>query len=152
MQNLCIHRNNSDNIRFSYGHNPALQKTKLCKGHRFSNAVKIMLFISDVPNYIPIKLCKAAGSIHLFKIKGMLKAENINLNKNVIWDMLEIDWKDVTVTFKEDKINMPSVITTKLKDKSKIRQLIKREPLLFHLMLKQGIMWFTLAAGTKETV
>ena len=42
------------------------RKRKLCKGHRFSNTVKMMLFISDVQNYIPIKLCKAPGSIHLF--------------------------------------------------------------------------------------
>ena len=97
------------------------RKSTLCKGHRFSNAVKIMLFISDVQNYIPIKLCKAAGSIHLFKIIGTLKAENIKLNKNYIWDTLEIDWKEVTVTFNENKINLPRVVTIKLKDKIKIR-------------------------------
>ena len=38
------------------------KKSKFCKGHTFSNAVKIMIFISDVQNYIPIKLCKTAGS------------------------------------------------------------------------------------------
>ena len=32
-----------------------------------------MMFISDVQNYVAIKLFKTAGSIHLFKIKGMLK-------------------------------------------------------------------------------
>ena len=42
-----------------------------------------MIFISDVQNYVPIKLCKTAGSIHLFKIIGTLKAENIKLNKNI---------------------------------------------------------------------
>ena len=41
-----------------------------------------MVFISDVQNYIPIKLCKTAGRIHLFKITGTLKAENLKLNKN----------------------------------------------------------------------
>ena len=46
----------------------------------FSNAVKIMIFISDVQYYVPIKLCKTAGSIHLFKITGMLKPKNIRLN------------------------------------------------------------------------
>ena len=56
--------------------------SRLCKGHRFSNAVKIMIFISDVQNYVPIKLCKTVGSIHLFKFIGMLKAENIKLIKN----------------------------------------------------------------------
>ena len=30
-----------------------------------------MAFISDVQNYIPIKLCKTAGSTHLSKITGM---------------------------------------------------------------------------------
>ena len=30
-------------------------------------------------NYVPIKLCKTAGSIHLFKIKGALKFRDIKL-------------------------------------------------------------------------
>ena len=34
------------------------RKSRFCKGHRFSNAVKVMIFISDVQNYVPIKLCK----------------------------------------------------------------------------------------------
>ena len=107
----------------------------------------IMIFISDVQNYVPIKLCKTAGSIHLFKITGMLKPENIKVNKNYIWDTLEIDWKEVTVTFNDNKVNLPRVVTIKLQDKIKIRHLMKKEPLLFHLMLKQGITWFTLAIG-----
>ena len=53
------------------------RKSKFCRGCTFSNIVKIMVLVSDVQNYIPIKLCKTAGSIHSFKITGMLKAENI---------------------------------------------------------------------------
>ena len=34
------------------------RKSKFYRGHRFSNIVKIVLFISDVQHYIPIKLCK----------------------------------------------------------------------------------------------
>ena len=59
------------------------RKSRFCKGHRFSNVVKITLFISDVQNYVSIKLCKTAGTIHLFKVIGMLKAENIKLNKKL---------------------------------------------------------------------
>ena len=54
------------------------RKSKLCRGCMFSNAVKIMIFISDVQYYVPIKLCKNTGSIHLLKISGMLNSENIN--------------------------------------------------------------------------
>ena len=128
------------------------RKSRFCKGHRFSNMVKFMIFISDVQNYVPIKLCTTAGSIHLFRIIGILKAKNIKLIKNYLWDTLEIDRKEVTVTFNGNKIDLPRVVTIKLQDKIKVRQLMNREPLLFHWMLKQGITWFTLTAGTQETM
>ena len=54
------------------------RKARLCRGYKFSNAMKIMLFISDVQNYVPIKLCKTSGSIHLFKIEGTLKSRYKN--------------------------------------------------------------------------
>ena len=79
-----------------------------------------MIFISDVQNYMPIKLCKTAGSLHLFKITGMLNAENIKLNKNYIWDTLEIDWKEVTVTFKDNKLICQELLQLKPKTKSKL--------------------------------
>ena len=128
------------------------KKSRFCKGHKFSNVVKIMMFISNVQNYVPIKLCKTAGSIHLFKIRGMLKPENIKLNKNYLWDTIEIDWKEVTVTFNDNKINLPKVVVIKLQDKIKVRRLMNREPLLFHMMIKQGITWFTLASEIPEIV
>ena len=107
------------------------RKSRLCKGHRFSNVGKIMIFISDAQNYVPIKLCNTAGSVHLFKIIGMLKAENIKLNKNYLWDTLEIGWKEVTVTFNDNKIDLPKIVMIKLQDKIKIRRLMNRKPLLF---------------------
>ena len=54
-----------------------------------------MLFISDVQYYVPIKLCKTADSIHLFKIRGILTPDKVKLNKHYIWDVLEVDWKEV---------------------------------------------------------
>ena len=69
-----------------------IRKTSFCKGHLFSNNTKILLFISNAYSYVPIKLCRVAGSIHLFPIKGRLNPENVKLKKNWIWDVLEIDW------------------------------------------------------------
>ena len=34
-----------------------------------------------------------SGSIHLFKLTGNINKENIQLHKNTIWDIMEIDWK-----------------------------------------------------------
>ena len=69
------------------------RKSKLYRRHMFTNAVKFMILISDVQYYVPIKLCKTTGSIHLFKIIGMLQPKNIKLNPKYSRDTLEIDWK-----------------------------------------------------------
>ena len=96
------------------------KKSKLCRGCMFSNTVKIMIFILDVQYYVLIKLCKTAGSIHLFKITGTLNSKNINLNRNYVWDTLEIDWKEVNMTFNGNKANLPKLVTKKFKDNSKL--------------------------------
>ena len=115
------------------------RKSRLCKGYKFSNTVKIILFISDIQNYVPIKLCKTAGSIHLFKIKGTLKSIDVKLNRNYLWDMLQINWNKVTVTFNDNKIELAKIVTIKILDKIKVRRLMNREPLIFHVMIRQGI-------------
>ena len=86
-----------------------------------SNAVKIMIFILDVQYYVPIKLCKNAGSIHLFQITDTLKPEKVKLNQNYIWDTLEIDWEKVNVSFNSNKVNLPKIVTIKFREKFKIR-------------------------------
>ena len=73
-----------------------------------------MLFISDVQYYVPIKLCKTAGSICLFKITGILMPDKVKINKNYIWDILEVDWKEVKVTFNGKVIDLLKSISIKL--------------------------------------
>ena len=54
-----------------------IRKSCLFKGWLFSNVTKIMLFISNTTNYVPIKLCRIPAIIHLFKIRGRLTIENV---------------------------------------------------------------------------
>ena len=61
-----------------------LRRIKLCRGQLFSNIVKIMLFISDIQYYVLVKLCKTAGSIHLFKIIGKVMIDKVKLNKHYV--------------------------------------------------------------------
>ena len=109
-----------------------------------------MLFISDIQYYIPVKLCKTAGSIHFFKITGKLITDKVKLSKHYIWDILEIDWSEVQITFNGKVINLPKSITVKLWDKFKVRHMVGSQPILFHLMLKQGFNWFALTLKEQE--
>ena len=96
------------------------RKSKFCRGHRFSNIVKIVLFISDVQHYIPVKLCKTSGSLHLFKIAGTLTSEDIKLNR-------EINWDKIKLVFNSNEIKLPKLVTIKMQDKIRVRRMMSRE-------------------------
>ena len=100
-------------------------------GELFSNVVKITLFISDVHYYIPVKMCKTAGNIHLFKITGRLMTDKVKLNKNYMWDILEIDWSEVKVEFNGKAIRLPKSIMIRIWDKFKVRHMMGSQPILF---------------------
>ena len=104
-----------------------------------------MLFISDIKSYIPLKLCKTSGSIHLFKLNGSITKENITLYKNTIWDIIEVDWRPVMITLNGNVINLPGSVIIPFRDKFKIRWIMKSRPLLLHIMLKQGQTWYLLS-------
>ena len=99
---------------------------------------------------MPIKLCKTAGSMHLFKNKGTLKSGDVKLNRNYLWDTLELDWNEVTVTFNDNKIELPKIVAIKIWDKIKVSRLMNKEPLIFHMMIRQGITWFNLETEISE--
>ena len=109
-----------------------------------SNTVTIMLFFSDIRQYVPVKLCKSAGSIHLFQIYGQLDSDQIILEKNCLWDMIKIDWKEVFVTFNGTIIRMPKMVKVPLRNKYRLRTLIDKHSLLPHIMLRQGTSWYAL--------
>ena len=120
------------------------RKSKFCGGHRFSNIVNLVLFISDVQHYIPIKLCKISGSLHLFKITGTLTSQDIGLNKNYLWDTLEINWDKIKLLFNSNEIKLPQLVTIKMQDKIRVRRMMSRETRNFHIMIKQGMTWYNL--------
>ena len=122
-----------------------LYRMPMFRKYHYSNTIKIMLFISDIKSYVPIKLCKTSGSIHLFKLTGSINRENITLHKNTLWDIMEIDWRPITVTLSGNVINLPGSVIIPFRDKFKSRWIIKSRPLLLHLMLKQGQTWYPLS-------
>ena len=71
------------------------QRCTIFKRKLYSNTVIVMLLFSDVKQYIPVKLCKVAGSIHLFQIYGQLTSNQITLERNFLWDVIKIEWEEV---------------------------------------------------------
>ena len=120
------------------------RKSSFFKGHLFSNHTKIQLFVSNTHSYVPIELCRVARSIHLFRIRGRLNKENVKLKKNWIWDVLEIDWSNISITLNDNEIDLPSLVIIPFKERYRARRLLRKHLLLFYVMLKQGKTWFSL--------
>ena len=120
-------------------------KMPIFRKHQYSNTIKIMMFFSNIKSYVPIKLCKTSGSIHLFKLTGSMQRKDVTLHRNKIWDILDIVWQNITVTVNGNIINLPGSVVIPFRDKFKIRQMIGSRPLLLHLMLKQGPTWYPLS-------
>ena len=48
------------------------------------------------------------------------------------------------MTLSGNKINLPASVIIPLREKFKIRGIVRQEAILFHMMLKQGSTWFPL--------
>ena len=120
------------------------QKCTIFKKRLYSNTVAVMLFFLDVKQYIPVKLCNTAGSIHLFQIYGQLVSDQITLERRYLWDVSRKDWGEVFVTLNGAIIQMPILVKVPLRDKYTMRSLMRKGSLLLHVMLRQGMSWYAL--------
>ena len=61
----------------------------------------------------------------------MLTPEYVKLKGNILVDVIELDWKEVNVTLNGNKINLPTSVTIKFKDKFIFDALSKENPCFF---------------------
>ena len=86
---------------------------------------------------------------HVFKFTGTLNSEDIKLNKNYLWDTLEINWDKIKLTFNDSEIKLPRLVTIKMQDKIRIRRMMSKDMQNSHIMIKQGITWYNPEAETR---
>ena len=57
---------------------------------------------------------------------------------------LEIDWSNVSITLNDNEIDLPSSVIIPFRERYRARRFLRKHPLLFYVMLKQGKTWFSL--------
>ena len=63
-------------------------------------------------------------------------SEHVKLKRNILWDIIELDWEEDNTTLNGNKIHLPISVIILLRDKFKIRHIVKSEPLLFSYYAK----------------
>ena len=96
-----------------------VHKMPIFRKYQYSNTIKIMIFISNIKSYVLIKLCKTSGSIHLFKLMESLQRD-VNLQRNKVWDILDLNWRNTTVMVNRHVINLPGSVIISFRGKFKV--------------------------------
>ena len=58
--------------------------------------------------------------------------------KKWIWDGLEIDWLDISITLNDNEIGLPRSVVIPFTERYRARRLLRKYLLLYYIMLKQG--------------
>ena len=119
------------------------RRRTLCKGLEYTTACHIYVFISSNDRYSPIKLRSATGLLYNFVTNQGVPMEALELHKGCPWDNLSINWGKVTLANGDTQIRLPYNIQVPMKEKARLRSLMKSPDCTAHLMVLQGHTWYT---------
>ena len=119
-------------------------KCRIFRRYWFSNAVMVMLFFSDVDHDVQVTLCKTVGSIDLFTFLEHLTPDQITLERTLLWDVIQIDSKEVLLTLNGNMVHLPTSVIIPMRDKFRLRCIMRKGSLLLYIMLKQETSWYAL--------
>ena len=120
------------------------RKRTLCRGLEYATACHIYVFISKNERY-SIKLRSTTGLLYNFVTSQKLPMEALELSRGCPWDSLRINWGEVTLTNGYTQIRLPYNVQVPLKEKTRLRNLMKGADFTAHLMVLQGCTWYTVS-------
>ena len=121
------------------------RKHTLCRGLEYASACHIYVFISKNQRYSPIKLHSTTGLLYNFVTSQKIPMESLELHRGCPWDSLRINWGEVTLTNGYSQIRLPYNVQVPLKEKTRLRNLMKGGGSTAHLMVLQGRTWYTVS-------
>ena len=98
--------------------------------------------------YSPLKICPLRGHLQNYKIKDSGTDLELNLNKNWIYNTVNISWGDVQVLENQIPIKLPKSVTMPLRHKIKNRRMVSFDWDVQYLV-KQGHNWYNLTRTYK---
>ena len=127
MWNSGIHRNSSNIMKYGNSHLSALQKIKILQRTQIlkhcKNSINHLRHTALYTNKTLQNIRKSSP----IQITGTLTSEDIRLNKNYLWDTLEINWDKIKLSFNSNEIKLPQLVTIKMQDKIRVRRMMHRE-------------------------
>ena len=123
------------------------KQVRVCKGYLYSNAFHLILFVSYIYRYVSIWISNVSGYTRLFKVRWALNTDSVIFRKNYIWNTLDIDWSTIKILVNTKEIRLPLIYTIPVIHKYKVKRMMNKPNLSFHIMIRKGNMWILLTPG-----
>ena len=124
----------------------------LCRGLEYATSCHVYVFISRNDRYSPIKLHSTMGLLYNFVTNQKLSMEALELHKGCPWVSLHINWGGITLTNGNTTIRLPYNVQVPMKEKSRLRNLMRGPNCTAHLMILQGHTWYTVSTTTPPSL
>ena len=98
--------------------------------------------------YSPLKICPLRGHLQNYKIEDSVTDLEFKLNKNWIYDTVNISWRDIQVLENQIPIKLPKIVSVPLRHKIKNRRMMSFDWDVQY-MVKQGPNWYSLTRTYK---
>ena len=118
------------------------------RGYKYSRNCTFYLFVFCNHYYSPLKICPLRGHLQNYKVEDSGTDLELTLNKNWIYDTVNISWGDIQVLENQFPIKLPRTISIPLRHKIKIRRMMSFDWDVQY-MVKQGPNWYNLTRTYK---
>ena len=113
------------------------------QGYKYSRNCTFYLFVFCDHYYSPLKICPLRGHLQNYKIEDSSSDLELKLNKNWIYDTVNISRGDIQILESQIPIKLPESVTVPLRHKIKNRRMMSFDWDVQY-MVKQGPNWYNL--------
>ena len=118
------------------------------RGYKYSRNCTFYLFVFCDHYYSPLKICVLRGHFQNYKVEDSGTDLELILNKNWIYDTVNISLGDIQVLENEIPIKLPRTVSIPLRHKIKNRRMMSFDWDVQY-MVKQGPSWYNLTRTYK---
>ena len=115
----------------------------ILRGHKFASICHVHIIFCNNTRYVPLKIGQYIGSPFLFQYNEFPQVEHIILQRNLLWDLLHIEWDEERIHYQDRNIPLREHLNVPLKDKLRLRWILMQKYQVMY-MVKQGDTWYNL--------
>ena len=114
------------------------------RGYKYSRACTLYIFLYNSHFYVPLKIKRLTGHMHMYRIENPIAPEKLSFHRNCLWDSYVVNWGSMKLFVNGVPVQLPLSLTVPLRDKIKTRRMMTKDELDLQFMIKQGANWYNL--------